>query len=57
VISGLLAFLSSILAALGGAETGFDTITAGQYVTAVMAGITAFAAAGGIAYAVPNRPK
>jgi hypothetical protein len=57
LVSGLLAFLSSIATALGGAETGFDTITAGQWVTAVIAGIMAAAAAGGVTFAVPNRPK
>jgi hypothetical protein len=57
LVAGLLAFLSSIATALGGAETGFDSITAGQWVTAVIAGITAAAAAGGITFAVPNKPK
>lgn len=33
-LSAVLAFLSSIATALGGAATGFDTITAGQWVTA-----------------------
>jgi hypothetical protein len=46
-VSGVLAFLSALLTALGGPETGFDTITAGQWLTAVIAGIGAFAAAGG----------
>lgn len=57
IVSGLLAFLSAIATALGGAETGFDSITAGQWVTAVTAGIAAAAASGGITFAVPNRPK
>jgi hypothetical protein len=57
VLSALLAFLSSIATALGGAQTGFDTITPGQWITAVIAAIVAFGGAAGITYAVPNRPK
>ena len=56
-VSGLLAFLSSLATALGGAETGFDSITAGQWLTAVIAGLTAFLTALGFTFAVPNRPK
>jgi hypothetical protein len=56
-ISALLAFLSSIATALGGAETGFSTITAGQWITAVIAAVVAFGSAAGITYAVPNRLK
>jgi hypothetical protein len=56
-VSALLAFLSSIATALGGAQTGFDSITAGQWVTALIAGVIAFGAAGGLTFAVPNRPR
>jgi hypothetical protein len=56
-VSALLAFLSSIATALGGAETGFDSITAGQWVTALIAAVIAFGAAGGLTFAVPNRPR
>jgi uncharacterized protein GlcG (DUF336 family) len=56
-LSAVLAFLSSIATALGGAATGFDTITAGQWLTAVIAAIVAFGSAAGLTYAVPNRPK
>ena len=56
-LSAVLAFLSSIATALGGPETGFSTITAGQWITAVIAAIVAFGSAAGLTYAVPNRPK
>jgi hypothetical protein len=56
VLSALLAFLSSVATALGGAETGFGSITPGQWVTAVIAAIVAFGSAAGLTYAVPNRP-
>ena len=56
-LSALLAFLSSVATALGGAETGFGSITAGQWVTAVIAAIVAFGSAAGLTYAVPNRQR
>jgi hypothetical protein len=56
-LSAVLAFLSSVATALGGTETGFASITAGQWVTAVIAAIVAFGSAAGLTYAVPNRPK
>ena len=56
-LSALLAFLSSIATALGGGSVGFDTITPYQWITAVIAAIVAFCGAGGITFAVPNRPK
>jgi hypothetical protein len=56
-LSAILAFLSSIATALGGAETGFDSITSGQWLTAVIAAIVAFGSAGGVTYAIPNKPK
>ena len=47
----------SVATALGGAERGFASITAGQWVTAVIAATVAFGSAAGLTYAVPNRPK
>jgi len=55
VYSAVLAFLSSLLTALGGAETGFDSITAGQWLTAVVAALVAFGGAAGLTYYVPNK--
>jgi hypothetical protein len=57
ILSAILAFLSLIAAALGGAETGSATITAGQWITAVIAAIVAFGSAAGLTYAVPNKAK
>jgi hypothetical protein len=54
IFSAVLAFLSSIATAVGGAETGFDSITFGQWLTAVIAALVAFAGAGGVTYFVPN---
>ena len=47
-LSAVLAFLSSIATALGGAETGWDSITAGQWITALIAAIVAFGSAAGL---------
>ncbi|GAB3314706.1 hypothetical protein GCM10027451_29830 [Geodermatophilus aquaeductus] len=55
--SAVLAFLSSLLTALGGADTGFDSITAGQWLTAVIAALVAFGGAAGLTYYVPNKPR
>jgi hypothetical protein len=57
IFSAVLAFLTSIATAVGGAETGFDSITFGQWLTAVIAALVAFAGAGGVTYFVPNKPK
>ena len=56
VASGIIAFLSSLLTALQGEHTGFDTITAGQWVTAVLAFVVAVAGTGTVTYQVKNRP-
>jgi hypothetical protein len=56
-LSAVLAFLSSIATALGGAETGWDSITPGQWITALIAAIVAFGGAAGLTYAVPNRVR
>ena len=55
--SATLAFLSSLLTALGGADTGFDSVTAGQWLTAVISAMVAFGGAAGLTYYVPNRPR
>jgi hypothetical protein len=55
-ISGVIAFLSSLLTALQGEHTGFDTITAGQWITAVLAFFVAVAGTGTAAYQVTNKP-
>jgi hypothetical protein len=57
VYGAVLSFLSSLLTALGGAETGFDSVTAGQWLTAVVAALVAFGGAAGLTYYVPNRPR
>jgi hypothetical protein len=56
LVSGIIAFLSSLLTALQGAETGFDTITASQWVTSVLAFFVGLGVAGGVTYRVPNSP-
>ena len=57
ILSAVLAFLTSIATAVGGAETGFGSITLGQWLTAVIAALVAAAGAGGVTYFVPNRPQ
>ena len=56
-VSGVIAFLSALLTALQGEHTGFDTITAGQWVTAVLAFFIAVAGTGTVTYQVRNRPQ
>ena len=56
LVSGAIAFLSSLLTALQGEHTGFDTITDGQWVTAALACLVALGINGGVTYRVPNRP-
>ncbi|SNY44220.1 hypothetical protein [Paractinoplanes atraurantiacus] len=55
--SGIIAFLSSLLTALQGENTGFDTITDGQWVTAVLAAVVAIAGTGAVTYQVRNKEK
>lgn len=55
--SAVLAFLSSLLTALGGAETGFASITDGQWLTSIVSALVAFGGAAGLTYYVPNRPR
>ncbi len=54
-VSGVIAFLTSLLTAFQGENTGFDTITAGQWITAVLAFFVAAGGAGGVTYQVKNR--
>ncbi|WBB70781.1 hypothetical protein [Micromonospora sp. WMMD812] len=57
VASGIIAFLSSLLTALQGENTGWETITAGQWVTAVLAFVVAASGTGAVTYRVPNRSR
>jgi hypothetical protein len=57
VYSAVLAFLSSLLTALGGAESGFASITDGQWLTAVVSALVALGGAAGLTYYVPNKPR
>ena len=54
MVSGVIAFLSSLLTAVQGGSVGWSTITPGQWLTAVLAFVVAFAGTGGLTYAVPN---
>ena len=56
LVSGIIAFLSSLLTALQGENTGFDTITAGQWVTSVLAFFVGLGLTGGAAYRTTNAP-
>ncbi len=55
--SALLAFLTSLVTAVGGAETGLDSVTDGQWLTAALAALAAFGGAAGLTYWVPNKPR
>jgi hypothetical protein len=55
--SAVLTFLTSLLTAVGGAETGFDSVTDGQWLTAAVAALGAFGGAAGLTYWVPNKPR
>lgn len=54
IVSAVIAFLSSLLTALQGQESGFDTVTAGQWVTAILAFFVGLGAAGGATYRTNN---
>lgn len=54
IYSAVLAFLSSLLTAVGGAETGFGSVTDGQWLTAGISALVAFGGAAGLTYYVPN---
>ncbi len=53
--SALLAFLSSLLTALGGPVTGFDSVTDGQWLTAAVSALVALGGAAGLTYYDPNK--
>lgn len=58
LVSGVIAFLSSLITSLQGptqASSGFDSITASQWLTAVLAFFLALGVAGGATYRVANR--
>lgn len=54
-VSGAIAFLSSLLTALQGENTGFGTVTDGQWVTAFLAALVAVGASGGVTHRVADR--
>ena len=54
-VSGVIAFLSSLLTALQGEHSGFDTVTAGQWITAVLAFFVAVGGTGAVTHQVRNR--
>ncbi|MEV6846481.1 hypothetical protein [Actinoplanes sp. NPDC051411] len=54
IISGLIAFLTSLSTAFQGQDSGFETITMGQWITALIAFLVAFGGTGGLTYAVKN---
>jgi hypothetical protein len=56
LVSGAIAFLSSLVTALQGEHTGFETITDGQWVTAVLAFLVGLGISGGLTHQVRNRP-
>jgi hypothetical protein len=53
--SAILAFLSSLLTALGGPVTGFDSVTDGQWLTAAVSALVALGGAAGLTYYDPNK--
>jgi hypothetical protein len=58
VVSGIVAFLSSLLTALQGpteASQGFDSITTAQWLTAMLAFFIGLGVAGGTTYRVSNK--
>ena len=54
IISGAIAFLTSMLTAFQGQTTGLDTITMSQWITALLAFAVAFGGTGGVTYKIPN---
>jgi hypothetical protein len=56
IISGIIAFLTSLLTAFQGQDIGLDSITTSQWITAVLALVVASAGAGGVVYKVQNKP-
>jgi TRAP-type C4-dicarboxylate transport system permease large subunit len=56
LVSGIIALLTSILTAFQGQNAGFETITDGQWVTAVLAFFVGLGVTGGVTYRVRNEP-
>jgi hypothetical protein len=56
IVSGLIAFLSALTTALQGEHTGFATITAGQWVTAALAGLIGSGLTGAATQRATNAP-
>jgi hypothetical protein len=57
LVSGIIAFLSSLLTAVQGQQTGIDTITLGQWLTSLLAFFVGLGVAGGATYRTPNVPR
>ena len=57
LVSGIIAFLSSLLTALQGQQPGMETITLGQWLTALLAFFVGLGVAGGATYRTPNVPR
>ena len=56
ILSGLIAFGSSLLTALQGPNMDIGSVTDGQWVAAAVAALIAIGATGGVTYAVRNPP-
>lgn len=56
LLSMIIAFLSSLVTALQGENASLTTVTDGQWVAAILAGLIALAATSGVTYAVRNPP-
>lgn len=56
IVSGAVAFLGALSTALADPGTAFSTLTDGQWVTAIVAGLGALPIVGGTVYAVTNKP-
>lgn len=54
IISGVIAFLTSLLTAFQGQNVGLSTITMSQWITAVLAFVVAFGGTGGLTYKIAN---
>jgi len=56
IVGALLAFIGALTAALVDPGTTLETVTAGQWLTAIGAALAALPAVGGTVYQVTNRP-
>ncbi|MGW0880341.1 hypothetical protein [Streptomyces sp. NPDC002671] len=57
LVSGFIAFLSSLITALQGGSTGIETITDGQWLTACLAFFVGLGLTHGVTAATPNKPS